>query len=126
MVQQRCLDVQQVFRQNAKRKQQQLYVHCYAHCLNLVLVDACTSSIGFGYDFFGVIQYLHTFIEGSCTRHAVFEKIAVSVEVTLNTLNNSQQLDGPVGPKLWLSLETITPQLFLFWKNIKNNSTCRC
>jgi len=21
-----------------------MYVHCYAHCLNLVLVDACTSS----------------------------------------------------------------------------------
>jgi hypothetical protein len=67
-----------------------LYVNCYAYCLNLVLADACTSSkqTRVVFDFFGVIQYLYTFIEGSYTRHAVLEKIAVSVEVALKTLKS--------------------------------------
>jgi hypothetical protein len=44
-----------------------LYVHCYAHFLNFVFVDACTSSKQnrVVFDFYGVIQYLYTFIEGS-------------------------------------------------------------
>jgi hypothetical protein len=55
-----------------------LYVHCYAHCLNLVLVDACTSSKQnrVVFDFLGVMQHLYTFIERSCTVHSVLEKIA--------------------------------------------------
>jgi hypothetical protein len=66
-----------------------LYAHCYAHCLNLVLVDACTSSKQnwVVFDFFGVIQYLYTFTEGSCTRHAVLEKTALK---TLKSLSTTQ------------------------------------
>lgn len=66
--------VQALFKQKNKNIH---YVHCYAHCLNLVLVDACTShdlnSIIF--DFFGIIQYTYSFIESSPTRHAIFERI---------------------------------------------------
>jgi hypothetical protein len=56
----------------------------------LVLVDACTSSKQnrVVFDFYDVIQYLYTFIEGSCPRHAALEKIAVSVEVTVKTLKS--------------------------------------
>ncbi|CAM4643576.1 unnamed protein product [Lepidochelys kempii] len=41
-----------------ERNSEMLYVHCYAHCLNLVLVDACTSSKQNRtvFDFFGVIH----------------------------------------------------------------------
>ena len=39
-----------------------LYVHCYAHCTNLVLVEA-TSSNQFARNFFGTLQNLYTFLE---------------------------------------------------------------
>jgi len=49
-----------------------VYVHCYAHCLNLALVDACTVCIldkgnRLIFDFFGIVQFIYTFIEGSCS-----------------------------------------------------------
>lgn len=58
-----------------------LYVHCYAHCLNLVLVDACASRTEnpLIFDFLGTIQFVFTFIEGSPGRHAVFENILKEV-----------------------------------------------
>jgi len=58
-----------------------LYVHCYAHCLNLALVDSvCEKDNRFKnnrciFNFFGTIQFIYIFIEGSPTRHAVLEKI---------------------------------------------------
>jgi len=38
-----------------------VYVHCYAHCLDLVLVDACTLDKGNGliFDFFGIVQFIY-------------------------------------------------------------------
>ncbi|CAH2315264.1 zinc finger MYM-type 1-like [Pelobates cultripes] len=67
-----------------------LYVHCYAHCLNLVLVDACTSSRQNRtvFDFFGIIQTLYAFMEGSPVRHAVMEKISQEVGTQLKTLKS--------------------------------------
>lgn len=52
------------------------YVHCHAHCLNLVLVNSIGRKNPIVFDFFGTIQCLYTFIEGSCIRHATLEKIA--------------------------------------------------
>ena len=46
-----------------------IYCHCYAHCVNLVLVEA-TSSNQCCRNFFGVIQNLYTFIEASPHRHS--------------------------------------------------------
>uniref|UniRef100_A0A8C5M9G2 TTF-type domain-containing protein n=1 Tax=Leptobrachium leishanense TaxID=445787 RepID=A0A8C5M9G2_9ANUR len=67
-----------------------LYVHCYAHCLNLVLVDACTSSKQNRtvFDFFGIIQTVYAFMEGSPVRHAVMEKISQEVGSQLKTLKS--------------------------------------
>jgi len=65
-----------------------VYVHCYAHCLNLVLVDACILDKGniLIFDFFGIVQFIYTFIEGSCSRHTTFEKISNEIGSTLRTL----------------------------------------
>ena len=50
----RCNGVQQRIKEVAP---QALYVHCYAHCLNLVLVDA-TRSVTDASDFFALMEKL--------------------------------------------------------------------
>ena len=51
-----------------------VYVHCYAHCLNLTLVDACASQNQKMFDFFGIVQCIYAFLEGSAICHAILEK----------------------------------------------------
>ena len=46
------------------------YVHCCAHCLNLVLVD-CTKSVSEASDFFSLMETLYIFLSRSVT-HTVF------------------------------------------------------
>ncbi|KAL4084056.1 hypothetical protein QTP88_029372 [Uroleucon formosanum] len=41
------------------------YVHCHAHCLNLILVDSIGRKNRIVFDFFGTIQFLYSFIEGT-------------------------------------------------------------
>lgn len=41
-----------------------IYVHCYAHRLNLVIVDSCKSS-RYASEFFSLIQRLYVFVSGS-------------------------------------------------------------
>ena len=50
------------------------FVHCYAHRLNLVIVDTCSKNIIIR-NFSGVVQSLYAFIEGSTKRHATFKEI---------------------------------------------------
>lgn len=71
-------------------KESILYVHCYGHCLNLSLVSACSNykenpKI---FDFFGVIQLVYNYIEGSPKRHAVFENIMKSSNLKLKYLKS--------------------------------------
>ena len=51
-----------------------LYVHCYAHCLNLVIVDVTKRNKN-ARNFFGVIEKLYAFIKGSCARSQLFLNI---------------------------------------------------
>ena len=48
-----------------------LFVHCYAHVLNLVIVDAMTSNAT-ARDFFGTLQNLYVFIQTCTKRHAIY------------------------------------------------------
>lgn len=50
-----------------------LYVHCQAHCLNLVLVEAAKSSLHF-ITFFNLVQKLYVFLTSSTKRHTAFVK----------------------------------------------------
>lgn len=74
-----------------------LYVHCYAYCLNLALVDSvcekpnCTlglKNIRCIFNFVGTIQFIYSFIEGSPTRHAILENIIESSGHKFRTLKS--------------------------------------
>ena len=47
-----------------------IYIHCHAHCLNLVLVD-CVKSVSEASEFFSLIQSLYVFMSAS-KAHALF------------------------------------------------------
>ena len=55
-----------------------IYTHCYAHCTNLVLVEA-TSTNRHARNFFGVLQNLYNFLEASPHRHAKLESMIKEV-----------------------------------------------
>jgi hypothetical protein len=40
------------------------------------------------FNFFGVVQFIYTFIEGSCSRHDVLEKVAADVGLALKILKS--------------------------------------
>jgi len=50
------------------------FVHCYAHRLNLVLVDTLSKNT-YSRNFFGVVGQLCNLIEGSAKRHLLFQSI---------------------------------------------------
>lgn len=51
-----------------------VYVHCYAHRLNLSLEKAC-SQITQVRNALGTVNALHNFIEASAKRHAIFQSV---------------------------------------------------
>ena len=51
-----------------------VYIHCYAHQLNLALMSACYS-IKCARNYLSIINKLHDFIEGSAKRHGLFKHI---------------------------------------------------
>ena len=53
--------------------------HCYAHCTNLVLVEA-TSTNQYVRNVFGVLQNLYNFLEASPHRHAKLESVIKEVD----------------------------------------------
>ena len=58
-----------------------VYIHCYAHCLNLVLVDTVKRNKN-ARNFFGIIQSLYCFVRNSTLRHSVFQSLQREVEKT--------------------------------------------
>ncbi|KAL4141580.1 hypothetical protein QTP88_004197 [Uroleucon formosanum] len=70
-----------------------LYVHCYAHCLNLVLIDSIcenssTPNNRLIFNFLGTIQFIYNFIEGSPMRHAILQKVALEAGSHLKSLKS--------------------------------------
>jgi len=74
-----------------------LHVHCYAHCLNLTLMDAVCANAKYSevnkcvFDFLGTVQFIYSFIEGSPIRHAVFERFAKLEGAKVQTLKSMSQ-----------------------------------
>ncbi|XP_008189973.1 zinc finger MYM-type protein 1-like [Acyrthosiphon pisum] len=71
-----------------EKNEKSLFVHCYGHCLNLILVDSVGRENKVTFNFFGNIQVIYSFVEGSCTRHAILEKIASNINIKLKTLKS--------------------------------------
>ena len=67
-----CSGVQQRIREIAP---QATYVHCHAHCLNLVLVD-CVKANSQAFEFFSLVQALYVFMSTSKTHAIYLEKQA--------------------------------------------------
>ena len=65
-----CSGVQQRIRQVAP---QAIYVHCYAHCLNLVLVDT-TKTVSEASEFFAMMEKLYVFMSTSKVHTVYMEK----------------------------------------------------
>ncbi|KAF0719466.1 zinc finger MYM-type protein 1-like [Aphis craccivora] len=78
-------EVQAKFKEKNNRS---FFGHCYGHCLNLVLVDSIGRHNIVTFNFFGNIQLVYNIIEGSCTRHAVLEKIVNLTNTKLKTLKS--------------------------------------
>jgi hypothetical protein len=57
-----------------KRNPKALYVHCQAHCLNLVLVESAKSNICF-VSFFNLVEKLYAFVANSSKRHSAFTEM---------------------------------------------------
>ena len=64
-----CSGVQQRIKKVAS---QAVYVHCYAHCLNLVLVDA-TKRVPEAADFFAIMESLYVFLS-SAKAHTIYRQ----------------------------------------------------
>ena len=64
-----CSGVQQRIKQVAP---QAIYVHCYAHCLNLVLVDT-TKAVSEAAEFFAMMEKLYVLVSKSRV-HEVYGK----------------------------------------------------
>ncbi|KAJ8352460.1 hypothetical protein SKAU_G00239360 [Synaphobranchus kaupii] len=54
-----------------KRNPKALYVHCQAHCLNLVLVESAKLNMCF-VSFFNLVEKLYAFVANSSKRHSAF------------------------------------------------------
>lgn len=63
----RCAGVQAKVKEFAPKA---VYIHCYAHVLNLVLVDSC-GSVSFASEFFSLLEALYVFMASS-KAHVVF------------------------------------------------------
>ena len=81
-----------------------LYVHCHAHRLNLVLVNACNNSpcvIGA----LGLMEAIYCFVNASTLRHDLFTVLQQQAGLHFLTLHKqSDTLDGFANIKLLLCL----------------------
>lgn len=70
-----------------------LFTQCYAHCLNRSLVNAISSKEhAAARDFFGIVELVYTFIEGSAARHHHF--ITVQEHLLLGTSDQPLHMKG--------------------------------
>ena len=59
-----------------------LYIHCYAHQLNLALMHSCTG-MKHARNCLDTLNSLHSFIEGSAKRHSLFQLIQDKIYATV-------------------------------------------
>lgn len=73
------------------------FVHCYCHRLNLVVVDTCSRNVTTR-NFFGIVEKLYDFIEGSTKRHGLFQEIQkrLSDKETSQVQSDSESSNRPI------------------------------
>jgi hypothetical protein len=83
---------------------QAIYVHCHAHCLNLVLVD-CVKNISYAFQFFALVQSLYVFMSSS-KAHVVFLEMQSQLHPDKQT-RQLQRLSDTRWACRYLSLDVI-------------------
>ncbi len=106
-----------------------LYTHCYAHVLNLVIVDTMSKN-KIARDFFGTLQNLYVFIQSCPKRHSVYVKNQRKInaragggekrEYTLKKLSDTRwacRAEGIIG--IYRTLDAVIATL----KDVRENET---
>lgn len=92
-----------------------LYVHCHAHCLNLVLAESAKSSLHF-ITFFNLVEKLYVLITAFPKRHTAFVKFQkdLHLENVLFNYRGSLTHAGHVGRNPW---RLSTRWWMLWWRS---------
>ena len=77
----------------ASKNNSAVYVHCYGHVLNLVLVETCCKN-SIATNFFGTVEALYVYFQASTKRHTLFAKVQEELHlertVTLKHLSDTR------------------------------------
>jgi hypothetical protein len=84
-----------------------VYVHCYAHILNLALQDTM-SDVKPLRNALGTLQSLYNFLEGSPKRHCLFESVEVDGDQLLLTLKSLSETRWSCR---WDAVKAVTEQM---------------
>jgi hypothetical protein len=84
-----------------------VYVHCYAHILNLALQDTM-SDVEPLRNALGTLQSLYNFLEGSPKRHALFKSVEVDGDQLLLTLKSLSETRWSCR---WEAVKAVTEQM---------------
>ncbi|KAI6659683.1 Zinc finger MYM-type protein 1-like [Oopsacas minuta] len=108
-----CHDVQQRMKEIYPYA---MYIHCYAHKLNLVLVD-CAKKIQFACDLFLLLEALYVFISSS-KAHTIFVSMQKELHPEKQDVSypSYQIQDGPAGKLLLMRLAALMIRGLLPWK----------
>ena len=96
-----CSGVQQRIRELVP---QAIYVHCHAHCLNLVLVD-CVKNNFHTFKFFSLVQFLYVFMSSS-KAHVIYLEMQNQLHLDKQT-RQLQRLSDTRWACRYLSLDVI-------------------
>jgi len=66
-------------------------VHCYAHILNLCVVDVC-GKVASIQNLFGTLNKIYIFIDASSKRNSVFEKVQKELNVSNRSLKSLSEM----------------------------------
>jgi hypothetical protein len=96
-----------------------LYIHCYAHKLNLALQDSC-SKLRYIRDVIDLANKLHDFVEGSGQRHGLFQCIQGDEHTT--TLKHLSDTRWSSRSKSFDAIVLSYPSLLLFLQIVDENN----
>ena len=86
-----------------------VYVHCYAHLLNLA-VKSTLSDVPLLRDTLGTVQQLYVFLEASPKRHSLFQKVDISEDgAFVRTLKN---LSATRWSANWEAVRAVNDEMF--------------
>ena len=103
---------------------QAIYIHCYAHLLNLAVQDTLTN-VEVLRNALGTIQSLFNFIEGSAKRHAIFQAVAADENSLVTTLKSQSKTRWSCRWEAVKSVRGQLPQIISALLQLLNEPDCK-